>query len=317
MASRRYELGVGCLLLGAAAVVAFMALQVGALAGLGSTVDVTARFHDAAGLQVGAAASIAGVSVGRVSSMTIDHDVAVVELALDPSLGIGKDSKVRIRARSLLGEKYIEVIPGARGVPALVDGDVVIVADEQLEIDELISRMGPFVDAIQPDQLAKLIGAMSKALDDDPERVSRMLANADTMLANGATASGRLDGLMTEGQQTLSSARGTLSKLDRAAGQGSALLGKADGVLDDVAVTTDKLPALVDELDATLGDGRHLIAEFEQRNDQLKLVLTNFEGFDEVEMRRLLREEGILVRLRPREVDPDPKPGYKPRGKTK
>jgi hypothetical protein len=40
--------------------------------------------------------------------------------------------------------------------------------------------------------------------------------------------------------------------------------------------------------------------------EDLKQILTNFRDFDRWELRRLLREEGILIRLRPDEVVPSP-----------
>lgn len=323
--SRRYELGVGCLLLGALAVLAFMALELGALSQfMSDTTDVTARFGNAAGLQVGAVVSIAGVPVGKVTGMTVDRDVksahyggAIVALALDADSGVGRGAQVRIRMRSLLGEKYVEVIPGPRGAPGVIEGDELAVDGEQLEIDELIAKIGPLIDGIDPEQAGKVIKSLADALQNDPERLSRMLDNADRLLANGATASDQLPQLMADGSATLAQARSTLAVVDTRVRQGGDLMVHADKVLGDVSTATNDLPVLVGDAQALIGDGRTLVGSLEERQGQLKIVLDNFAGFDTWELRRLLREEGILVRFSPREVDPNAGPEFKRHGKVK
>lgn len=311
--NRRYELGVGCLLLGAMAVLAFMALELGALSQLVSeTTDVTAEFGNAAGLQVGAVVSIAGVPVGKVTGMAVDQDVhsdhfgaAVVSLALDTKSTVGRGSTVRIRMRSLLGEKYVEVLPGPRDAPAVQDGDRLAVDGEQLEIDELIAKLGPLIDGIDPKEAGKVIAALADALQKDPDRLSRMLDNADRLLANGATASDQLPQLMADGSATLGQARSTLAVVDARARQGGDLMAHADTVLDDVSTSTSDLPALVGDAQGLLSDGKTLVGSLQERQGQLQIVLDNFSKFDTLELRRLLREDGILVRLKRHDVDSD------------
>jgi phospholipid/cholesterol/gamma-HCH transport system substrate-binding protein len=316
--NRRYELGVGCLLLAAALVLGVMALQVGALSQIGSNAThVTARFTDAAGLQKGASVSIAGVEVGKVASLKADYDSAIVTMDLDPDAGVNIDAKVRIRARSLLGEKYVEVLPGDRKMPAVQDGAQLAVDGQQVEVDELLSKLGPLLDGIDAEQAGRVVKALADALQKDPERLSRMLDNADHLLANGATASDQLPQLMSDGSATLAQARSTLSIVDARARQGGDLIAHADRVLDDVSTATNDIPELVGDAHALIGDGRTLVGSLQESQGQLKIVLDNFEGFDTWELRRLLREEGILVRFTPREVDPNATAEFRRHGKVK
>lgn len=314
--SRKYELGVGCLLLGAMAVLAFMALQVGAFAGLGDRVSVTARFTDAVGLDDGATVSVAGVPVGTVSGMTLDHDVAIVAMDLDPAARIGKDAKVRVRARSLLGEKYVELVPGARDAALAEDGDVLESVGEQIEIDELVARLGPFVDAVDPERLRVVLDKLAVALEDDPELLARMLGNGDRLLKNAADASEALPTLIAESRTTLAQTRSTLSDVEDRAEEGQQVLSRADRVLADVEASSDRFPAMVDKADATLSDAQALVATLEENQDELRVILGNLSEIDKWELRRLLREEGILVRLRPAEVDEEAAT-YGRRGRTK
>ena len=118
--SRRFEIGVGVLVLGAVGLLAYMALQIGAIRGLGEDpVEVVAVMDDVVGLSEGAVVAVAGVPVGKVTSLTVDFDRARVGLALDAAAGIRADARVVMRARSVLGEKYVELVPESRDAPLL------------------------------------------------------------------------------------------------------------------------------------------------------------------------------------------------------
>lgn len=321
---RRYELGVGLLLAAALVVLAWMALQVGALASLGPRVQVEAAFHDAAGLTPGAVVSVAGVQVGTVRGLRVEHDQAIVSLDLDPSAGIRNDAQVMIRARSVLGEKYVEVIPRSVEAPLVEAGDRLEVAGRQVEIDEMVNLMAPLVGALDPKTLNELGAALAKAFQEDPERLGRMIASADTALANVAEASNELPALVREGRATLADARlvvaranQSLSSVDAAIEQLDPLLTDARGVMGDARAATGPLPATVDDLRATAADARAAAARLGGTLDQADVVLGNLSEIDTLELRRMLREEGILVRLRPRQVDPEPSGEWSPQGQVK
>ena len=125
----RHEIGVGLLVIVAGGVLTFLALQAGAIRRLGDdSIHVSAIMPDVAGLSEGAAVSVAGVPIGRVDKMLVDFDVAKLQISIDVDAGIRSDAKVALRARSVLGEKYIEIIPQTRDAPLLAE-DGVLTAD--------------------------------------------------------------------------------------------------------------------------------------------------------------------------------------------
>lgn len=316
--SRIYEVGCGLLIVGAFGVFAVMAIKVGNLGRLFSReVHVTAVFDNVAGIQPDAAVSMAGVVIGTVDGLDIKGGKAVVHMAIEPGKGVDRDAKVRVRMRSLLGEKYIEVVPGVIGGPEVAEGGQLAVSGEQMEIDQLVSRLGPMLEGIDPEAAGRVIKSLADALEKDPERLSRMLDNADRALANGAAASDQLPDVLSEGRLTLAQARTTLTQVDARARQGGELLTHADLVLTDVSAATANLPELADKAEVLLDDGTVLVGSLQARSDQVEIVLDNLKGLDEVAFRRLLREEGILVRLRPAEVDPEAPDEYHPRGRVK
>ena len=75
-----------------------------------------ARFDHIDGLAVGSDVRVAGVKVGSVDSATIDPKTyqAVVGLTVRDDLKLPKDSSAVITSESLLGGKYLALVPGRR-----------------------------------------------------------------------------------------------------------------------------------------------------------------------------------------------------------
>lgn len=298
----RNEIAVGVLLLAAMALLGWMALKVGALRRMADEVEVSARFADVTGLPEGAAVQVAGVPVGRVASLRVDGTKALVTLALRQDASLRKDVVARIRARSVLGEKYVELSPQSADAPLLVDGDELSIGVEPLEIDELVTAMGPMVSAVDPQALSDLIRTLSEALKQDPERLNRMLNDTETILHNAALASQEAPALIAE-------ARTTMGEVRRAAADARPMLSRADRVLAQVEAASTDLPQTADELQSLLtdtrgavADGRALMSRMDGSVDELQVVLDNLSEIDKWELRRLLREEGIVVRLREAKV---------------
>lgn len=77
--------------------------------------DVTATFTNVGGLKVRAPVTMAGVSVGRVSSIRLDPQTfnAVVTMRIGSKFNqIPDDSSAAILTAGLLGEQYIGLSPG-------------------------------------------------------------------------------------------------------------------------------------------------------------------------------------------------------------
>ena len=315
--SRRNEIGVGLLVLASAGLLAWMSLKVGAIRELGDQVRVSAVFEDAAGLTNGAAVQVAGVPVGRVTTLAVEHDKARVGLALRRDADVGADAQVRIRARSVLGEKYVELIPGAEGASPVEDGAELVVAGNQVEIDQLVNSLGPLVGSVDPEALSATMASLSDALASDPERVARMLQDLETLLHNAALASEEAPALIAEARATLSDVRGARSSRRSILPQHCAptqtrpMLKRADAVLTDVEGATAELDPTIEEVQGLLADtrgavneGRAVLAKLEGSTDDIQTVLSNLTEIDKWELRRLLREEGIVVRLKEHQVIP-------------
>lgn len=307
--TRKYEIGVGLLMVVAASLLAWMSLKVGALGGFGDAVQVELRAPDAAGISPGASVAVSGVKIGTVDAMRIDHAHAVLTLAIDPAAQVRSDAQARIRSRSILGEKYVELVPSGLDAPLLADGDQLVVHGQQTEIDEMVGALGPFMAAIDAEEIGEVVALLASALRDDPARIGRVFSNLDRTMAGAADASERLPDLLDRAERTLDRVDQTMIAATRTMGaadtQISAIAGpldRADALLADLQLAARPLPGMMEDVEVTLEEARALLESVDGIGEDLKIVLSNVKEIDKWELRRLLREEGLVVRLRSHKV---------------
>ena len=310
--SRKQEIGVGALLIVALSLLALMAVKTNSCAGGREHLEATVMLADAGGIADGSLIKIAGVEVGTVTALTVVDGQAQLVLSIDRSLDIRQDAEVQIRARSVLGEKYIGLTTGTDAAPPLEDGGALTNTRGQTEIDELVNSMGAVLADIDGEALSSALESLAKALEDDPERATRMLEDAELILDNLATASADLPALSAAAGQTL-------GRIERVTGEMAPLMADGQVVMERLTIATADLPQAAQEATAALSDTRALINETRQavsqgdellslineNSDDIELIIDNVSEIDKWELRRLLREEGIRVRLRTREVVPD------------
>jgi phospholipid/cholesterol/gamma-HCH transport system substrate-binding protein len=103
-------------LLGIAALV-FLSLRAANLSSFngGETYPLAAKFDNIGGLKVRAPVRSAGVTVGRVASISLDPKTyqGVVRLEIERPYQFPSDSSARILTSGLLGDQYIGLEPGA------------------------------------------------------------------------------------------------------------------------------------------------------------------------------------------------------------
>ena len=87
------------------------------------TYTVSATFDDVTGLLIDDNVKVAGVVVGKVTSVSTHAGRATVKMEIDDDhADIPKDSTAAIRWRNLIGQRYVYLYPGT-SAQALEDGD--------------------------------------------------------------------------------------------------------------------------------------------------------------------------------------------------
>ena len=145
MNRKSLELWVGLFMAAGLLALAMLAFKVGNL----TTADVMngyrikARFDNVGGLKVKAAVTMAGVRMGRVSSIGFDDKryQAVVTMDIDGNYkNIPKDSSAQILTSGLLGDQYIGIEPGGDDA-YLKEGDSFLRTQSALVLEKLVGQV--------------------------------------------------------------------------------------------------------------------------------------------------------------------------------
>src|SRR5262244_2881817 len=108
------EVIVGLFVLVGIACLGYLAIKLGKLEVLGNSgYAVYADFSSVAGLKIGDPVEIAGVRIGRVEAMGLVDDRARLQLRLQDHVKLQEDAIASVRARGLIGDKFVLITPGA------------------------------------------------------------------------------------------------------------------------------------------------------------------------------------------------------------
>ena len=111
----RTEMIVGLFVLVGIACLGYLAIKLGKLEVFGASgYTVVADFPSVAGLKVGDPVEIAGVKVGRVEALGLsEDDRARLTLRINDGVKLQEDVIGSVRARGLIGDKFVLITPGA------------------------------------------------------------------------------------------------------------------------------------------------------------------------------------------------------------
>jgi len=136
----RTEFIVGFFVLIGIICLGYLAVRLGKLEVMGSSgYTVLADFPSVAGLKIGDPVEIAGVKIGRVEAMGLAEDRARVELRVQDGVQLQDDVIASVRARGLIGDKFILITPGASDkiIPA---GGKIRETDSPPDLQDLIGK---------------------------------------------------------------------------------------------------------------------------------------------------------------------------------
>jgi phospholipid/cholesterol/gamma-HCH transport system substrate-binding protein len=251
-----------------------------------------ALFSDVSGLETGQFVRIAGVEVGKVKKITVQHDdTALVEFSADDSVVLTEGSRAVIRYDDLIGGRYLALEDGAGGTRKLRPGATIPMSNTSpaLDLDALIGGFRPLFRALDPDQVNALSGqlieafqgqggtissffqqtsALTNTLADRDQLIGQVITNLNTVIgslgdqstqfATAVDSLSQLIGTLSDRKEDISN---SVAYTNAAAGSIADLLAQARPPLQTVVHQTDRTAGLVvadhgyvDDLLTTLPD---------------------------------------------------------------
>ena len=144
MQNRALETGVGLFLLAGILALLLLALRVSGLSSSASTdtYKLYANFDNIAGLTVRAKVTMAGVTIGKVTAIDLDHDTFTGRVTMEVDKRVNNlpsDSTASILTAGLLGEKYVGISVGGDD-KLLKDGGTIHDTQSSLVLEDLIGK---------------------------------------------------------------------------------------------------------------------------------------------------------------------------------
>ncbi len=155
------EAKVGLFVLLGIILLVYMSLRLGGIQfGRSEGYLLHVEFASAAGVDKDAAVRVAGVEVGKVKEIKLKDSRAQLVLQIQPDVRIGKDFMAVLTTKGLLGEKYLELMPGSPNAPALKDGDTITRTTSYADMDKLITILSDVSNDIKSvtESLSKALG---------------------------------------------------------------------------------------------------------------------------------------------------------------
>lgn len=129
-------------------------------------------FDSVAGLNDKAPVRVAGVRVGTVEAIGLEGRRARITLLLDQAVELPAGSTAQIANAGILGDKYIELIPGPAGGPPMSPGQV-LEGETPVTFDQALQRFDKLGQSLQ-----QITGDVS-AQGDMGATIRRLLANLE------------------------------------------------------------------------------------------------------------------------------------------
>jgi phospholipid/cholesterol/gamma-HCH transport system substrate-binding protein len=168
-------------------------LAFGVLAGtianvqLGDKVHYSAIFTDAAGLQKGDDVRIAGVRVGKVTSIGVVSEAgraeAKVGLEVLRSSALTEGTNAVIRYRNLIGQRFVALTQGTGASGVLRSGATIPDSRTQpaLDLDVLFNGFKPLFAALSPKDVNELSGEIIQVLQGEGGSINQLLAHTASL----------------------------------------------------------------------------------------------------------------------------------------
>jgi phospholipid/cholesterol/gamma-HCH transport system substrate-binding protein len=214
-----------------------------------------ADFSEATQLTSNADVRISGVTVGRVTGVEPRLSSTRATIEIDHQYApIAATSKAILRAKTLLGETYIEITPGKASDPRLKE-DAVLPGRQVLpttELDEILRALDP---ATRKD-LQKLLGGLSHGVRGRGPDINAAIGNLAPFSEDSARVLGVLDSQHHAVERLVRDTGQVLDAMSRRQGQLRTLVTAGDRLLTTTARRNRQLTQAVQILPTTLQELR-------------------------------------------------------------
>ncbi len=303
------EAKVGLLVLAALVILAYMALKLGRIGfGPEGGYRVHLSLSSAEGLVREAEVLVAGIPVGIVEDIRLEGGRAELTLRIRDDVELPRGTVGSLRTHGVLGEKYVELIPGP-GPGRLGDGERVLPGPPPGDLDRLISQFNGIAADVKrvTERLANVLGTpeaeqslrdliqglrdasvgLKEIVEENRDTLARALANLEGLTADLRT-------LVNANREGVDEVVENTRQLTRT------LADRTPAIADNLERLTGRLDAVVAE---NREDLRHTLANLRAASEKVSAALDEVEalvraaGSPEGTLGRLIRDDSLYEEL--------------------
>jgi len=250
--------------------------------------DYSAYFSEASGLAPGAPVQVSGFEVGKVSSVELDGTHVLVDFNVQKDVRIGDRTEASVKTKSLLGSKYLEVVPRGDG---LQSGAIPV--DRTTPAYQLADALGDLtatISGLNTDQVSESLQVLADTFADTPPelrvavegvaRFSETLDKRDAELRGLLANANKVTSVLRErSDQVVSLVRDTNALLAQLQTQSAAL----DQISGNIAAVTQQLKGFIaenrDPLKPALEKLNGVLAILDNRKDRIQQAIKGLNKY--------------------------------------
>ncbi len=228
-----------------------------------STYPVRARFANAVGLEKGDQVLLAGVAIGRVSSVQVVGDHVVADLAINDGVQLPADSTAHIAVQSLLGVIGVNITPGGNWARLLSADSLITDTSVPFEYYQVQNASGRLLSATDAKALGQVVKDLEQATSGDKAQIQEII-----------------DGL---GKAT--------TAIDQHRNAAAQLIDAAEALSGTLAAKDHQLATIVDDLDLVmkgLASRSNQLGQFISQTEQAAYQMSSLLGRNQPRLQKML-----------------------------
>ncbi len=256
----------------------------GSLFGRVQGYTITAVFDDAQGLNTKTGVFIAGIKVGDIDSIKLHDDKALVTLRIWPGVVIGENAKAIIRSKGLLGEKYIDIVPGSEAAAPLSPGERMLFTESPPDFAELMDRLDAITDNIKSitQSLNEVFGGPKgvETIKDLVDNLNKTVKHMDRLVTStNANLNSTFDSVNAFAKVLKEQGPGLLTSLAQVSGELHTIIAANKKSIDK---TISSISDASEKLDSTLANLQEISDEIKEGKGTVGKLLTDEKTQKEV-----------------------------------
>ena len=233
-----------------------------------SSYTVNARFSNAVGLANGDQVLLAGVTIGKVSSVQVVGNHVEAQLAIHNGVQLPADSSAQIAVQSLLGVIGVNMQPGGNWGRLLRNGSRISNTSVPFEYFEVQNASGKLLSGTDAKALGQVVTDLAGVTSGDKVQIQQVIDG----LAKATTAIDQHRGAASQLITAAEALSATLASKDQ---QLATVIKDLDLVIKGLAQHSAQLGQLIDQTDQAALQTSSLIGRNQPR---LQQMLTDLHG---------------------------------------